>query len=326
MLAPEKILRGGIRIPCVGLGTFGSDRYSASEVAKAVETGLQLGYRFIDCAAVYDNEAQIGEVLSNAISGGISRSDLFIVSKVWNDSHGKGDVLLSCARSLKDLKLDYLDLYLIHWPFRNYHPKGAPPDYHNAGARPFSPEQYLETWHQMERLCKAGYVRSIGTSNMTISKLAMLLKNCTIMPAANEMELHPSFQQPELFDFCTRHGIQPIGYSPMGSPSRPERDKTPDDIVDMEDPIIRRIADRRGILPAQVCLKWAVKRGQIPIPFSVKPEQLKSNLSAIVGDPLTDAEMEQLKQADHNCRLIKGQVFLWDGAKSWTDLWDTDES
>ena len=324
MIITEKKLRGGLLIPGIGLGTFGSDRYDAPAVARAVRTGLDLGYRFIDCAAVYGNEPAVGEAIADARRGGISRPELFIVSKVWNDRHGRGDVLLSCAQSLKDLQLDYLDLYLIHWPFRNFHPKGAPPDFHDPAARAYRHQQYMETWYQMERLQRAGYVRQIGTSNMTIAKLDRLLRDCTIMPAANEMELHPSFQQPELFDYCLAHGIRPIGFSPLGSPSRPGRDRSPEDIADLEDPVVVRIAREHGLHPAQVCLKWAAQRGQIPIPFAVKPEQLLANLQAVSGEELTDGEMAELAAVDRNCRLIKGQVFLWDGARDWMDLWDMD--
>lgn len=328
MSMPVKILRGGAEIPSIGLGTFGSDRYDAETVARAVRTGLDLGYRLIDCASVYGNEEAIGEVLAAAIQGSeaapISRSDLFVVSKVWNDSHGRGDVVLSCAQSLKNLKLDYLDLFLVHWPFRNFHPKGAAPDFHDPSARPYLHDRYMETWEQMERLQRAGLVRQIGTSNMTIPKLELLVRDCTIMPAVNEMELHPSFQQPELFDWCVRHGIQPVGYSPLGSPARPERDRTPDDVVDLEDETIVRLAQIHHLHPAQVCLKWAAQRGQIPIPFSVKPEQLRANLEAIAGTPFSDQEMAALSRCDRDCRLIKGQVFLWDGATEWTALWDLD--
>lgn len=322
MQIPMKKLRGGQFISAIGIGTFGSDRYDEKTVAKAVQEAIACGYRLIDCASVYGNEEQIGQVLAEAIRGGISRQDLFVISKVWNDSHAPGDVLFSCARSLKDLKLDYLDLYVVHWPFRNFHPIGAPPDYHNPDARPYCHEEYMETWYQMERLLQAGLVRHIGTSNMTIKKLSMLIRDCRIMPAANEMELHPTFQQPELFEFCVRHGIQPIGFSPLGSPSRPERDRTPLDIDGLKHPAIISIAQNHGLHPAQVCLKWAVQRGQVPIPFSVKPEQLRANLEAVCGEPLSDEEMRAITEIDCGNRLIKGQVFLWDGAKDWCNLWD----
>ncbi len=322
MRIPHRTLRGGARMPVIGLGTFGSDRYDGQVVAEAVREAIAAGWRLIDCAAVYGNEQQIGVVLSDAVRQGVSRDELFIVSKLWNDMHGKGDVLRSCAQSLKDLQQEYLDLFLVHWPFPNYHPKGASPDYHNSEAKPYQHEAYMETWYQMERLQRAGYVRHIGTSNMTIPKLRLLLQDCTVMPAVNEMELHPSFQQQALFDYCQEHGIQPVGYCPIGSPARPERDRTPEDVVDMADPCVVRIAQEHGLHPAQVCLKWAIQRGQVPIPFSVKSSQMAANLQAATGPMLSQQDMQDLAGVDRQCRLIKGQVFLWEGAVDWTDLWD----
>lgn len=174
----------------------------------------------------------------------------------------------------------------------------------------------------MEELVRLGLVRHIGTSNMTVPKLKLLLEDVQIQPAANEMELHPHFQQPELFEFVRTHGIVPIGYSPLGSPSRPSRDRTPGDTVDIEDPVILQIADRLGLHPATVCIKWAVQRGQVPIPFSVKRPQYLSTLQAVVGVPLTEEDMAQISNIDRNNRLIKGQVFLWKEDQSWEDLWD----
>lgn len=319
---PQRTLRGGDKIPGIGMGTFGSDRYSAEDIAAAVKGASEVGFRLFDCASVYGNEHLIGEVFEEIMEKGIKREELFITSKVWNDMHGKGDVLLSCAKTLKDLKLDYLDLYFVHWPFPNFHPKGAPPDYHNKDAKPYIHEEYMETWYQMERLVKAGLVRHIGTSNMTIPKMKLLLKDARIMPTANEMELHPCFQQPEFYQFCIDHGIQPIGYCPIGSPSRPDRDKTPDDVVDIQEPVVVKIAKAHRVHPAIICIKWAVQRGQIPIPFSIDRDKYASNLRCTVEDLLTDAEMKELEGVDKNCRLIKGQVFLWDGAKGWEDLWD----
>lgn len=169
---------------------------------------------------------------------------------------------------------------------------------------------------------EAGLVKHIGTSNMTIPKLELLLRDAKIKPAANEMELHPHFQQPELFRYCIDHGIVPIGYCPVGSPNRPERDKTENDTVDIEDPVIVKIARRLNVHPAVVCIKWAVQRGQVPIPFSIHRKNYLSNLQCSVVDPLTEEEMKEVETVDKNCRLIKGQVFLWKGAKDWEDLWD----
>lgn len=319
---PSRTLYTGAKIPAIGLGTFGSDRYSAEQVAQAVRGAISVGYRHIDCAAVYGNEAEIGVALQEVMTAGIKREDLWITSKLWNDMHGEGDVLLSCAKTLKDLRLDYLDLYLIHWPFPNYHPPGCSVDSRSPDAKPYVHENYMRTWRQMERLVEMGLVRHIGTSNMTIPKLKLLIRDVRIKPACNQMELHPHFQQPELFEFVVDHGIQPIGYCPLGSPGRPERDRTPEDTADMEDPVIVRIAQRLNVHLAIVCIKWAAQRGQIPIPFSVKRDQYLNNLQAVVTDPLTDEEMKDIEGIDKNCRLIKGQVFLWREGQSWDDLWD----
>lgn len=324
-LVPKRKLYTGEEIPCIGMGTFGSDRFSPEEVAGAVAGAIRCEYRLFDCASVYGNEDLIGQVFAQAVSDGVvRREELFITSKVWNDMHGQGDVLLSCAKTLKDLQVDTLDIYFVHWPFPNYHAPGCDGDSRNPDSTPFSPEAFLKTWRQMERLVDMGLTRHIGMSNMTIPKLEAVLPRCRIKPALIEMELHPSFQQPELFAYCVERGIQPVGFCPIGSPSRPERDKTPEDVADTEIPVLVEIARAHGVHPAVICLKWAVQRGQIPIPFSVREGEYISNLRAVVEDPLTEAEMETLRGVDQNCRLIKGQVFLWQGAKGWEDLWDVD--
>ena len=322
---PKRILSNGQEIPCIGMGTFGSDHFSPEQVAAAVAGAIRCGYRLFDCASVYGNEDLIGRVFEEAISEGIvSRGDLVVASKVWNDMHGQGDVLLSCAQTLKDLRLDYLDIYFVHWPFPNYHAPGCDGDSRNPDSKPFSAEEFMATWRRMERLADMGLVRTLGMSNMTIPKLEAVLPLCRIKPAVIEMELHPCFQQPELYDYAVAHGIQPIGYCPIGSPNRPERDTTPDDIADTQVPEVTEIAKAHGVHPAVVCLKWAVQRGQIPIPFSIHEKNYLANLECTVKDPLTEEEMAILKGADRNCRLIKGQVFLWPGAMSWHDLWDED--
>lgn len=321
---PKRRVYTGAQIPAVGLGTYGSDRFSAEQIAEAVRGAIAVGYRHIDCASVYGNEHLIGEVLQEAIQSGIKREELWVTSKLWNDMHGDGDVLISCAKSLKDLRLDYLDLYLVHWPFPNFHAPGASVDSRDPDARPYIHEEFMKVWRQMERLVEMGLVKHIGTSNMTIPKLKLLLRDAKIKPACNEMELHPHFQQPELFKFVVDNDIVPIGFCPIGSPNRPDRDKTETDTVDIEDPVIVKIAQRHKVHPAVICVKWAVQRGQIPIPFSIHRPEYLSNLKAAVTDPLTDEEMEAIAKIDKNCRLIKGQVFLWEGAKGWEDLWDLD--
>lgn len=318
-LVERKVLASGASIPVVGLGTFGSDLITVGQIAGAVKGAIALGYRHIDCASVYGNESQIGQVFSGILGSGlVQREELWVTSKVWNDRHD--DVIGSCKQSLADLQLDYLDLYLIHWPFPNFHASGCDVTSRSADAKPYIHAEYMKTWAQMEKLVGMGLVKHIGTSNMTIPKMELLLRDCNIQPSCNEMELHPHFQQPELFQYCLDRKILPIGYSPLGSPGRPERDRTADDTVDVEDPVVVKIAEAHSIHPVSVCLKWAIQRGQVPIPFSVN--HYRSNLEAAASDPLTAEEMAELATIDKQCRLIKGQVFLWKENQSWEDLWD----
>jgi len=306
-------------MPAIGLGTFGSDHISADEVAMAVKGAIRAGYRHLDCASVYGNEDRIGRAIEES---GIARDELWITSKLWNDQHSR--VEESCRKSLRDLGLTRLDMYLVHWPFPNFHPPGCSVESRSADSRPYIHEDFMATWRAMERLVELGLTRHIGTSNMTIPKLRLLLRDARIRPAVNEMELHPHFQQPELFEFVKANGMEPVGYSPIGSPNRPERDRTAEDTVDVEDPVITGIAARLGIAPAAVCIKWAVQRGQTPIPFSVKPRNYIANLECLQSAPLTDEDMRAIAGIDRNCRLIKGQVFLWKDNQSWEDLWDLD--
>ena len=273
-LVPERTLHTGARMPAIGLGTFGTDHVTADEIAAAVQGAAVVGYRHFDCASVYGNEDRIGFVLQKIIAGGIPREELWITSKLWNDKHAEADVIPSCRQSLADLRLDYLDMYLVHWPFPNFHPPGCDVSSRSPDARPYIHANFMKTWRQLEKLVDLGLVRHIGTSNMTIPKLKLLLADARIKPAVNEMELHPHFQQPELFEFVRANGIQPIGYCPIGSPGRPERDRTPDDTVDIEDPVIVSIARRLGVHPAVVCVKWAVQRGANAHPVLRQSAQL----------------------------------------------------
>jgi alcohol dehydrogenase (NADP+) len=320
-LIPVIFLSDGGKIPVIGLGTFGSDSVEPETVASTVSKAILAGYRHIDCASVYGNEANIGRTLNELFKSGIiNREDLWITSKLWNDKHN--DVAASCRKSLADLQLDYLDLYLIHWPVPNYHPPKCDVNTRNPNAKPYIHDNYMNTWRQMESLVEKGLAKRIGTSNMTLPKLKLLLRDAKIRPAFNEMELHPHFQQPELFEFCQHNNIQPIAYCPLGSPGRPDRDRTPEDTVDLEDLVITQIAERHHVTPAQVAIKWAIQHGQIPIPFSVN--HFNENIEALVKVKLTNKDMEDIAKIDKNCRLIKGQVFLWKDNQSWEDLWDID--
>ena len=319
---PFRTLASGAHLPAIGLGTFGSDHVTGAAVAEAVKFAASVGYRHFDCASVYGNEPQIGEALNEIVLTGIPREQLWITSKVWNNMHAPEDVIRSCRKSLDDLRQEYLDLFLVHWPFPNHHPSGCDVSVRNPHAKPYIHENYMRTWQAMEELVDRGWVRHIGSSNMTQPKMELLLRDARIKPVVNEMELHPHFQQTAFFSYLVERGVQPIGYSPIGSPARPERDRTPEDTSPTEDPVIREIAARHGVHPAVVCLKWAVQRGQVPIPFSPAPRNIVANLQGGCGHPLSDEEMNAIAGLDRNCRLIKGQVFLWRDDQTWEALWD----
>src|SRR6476646_3226377 len=207
---PKRRLYTGAEMPAIGLGTFGSDHVSPEEIAEAVKGAIEVGYRHIDCASVYGNEDRIGAALRET---GVPREELWITSKLWNDKHAESDVIPSCRQSLADLQLDYLDMYLVHWPFPNFHPPGCDVSSRSPDAKAYIHENYMKTWRQMEKLVDLGLVRHIGTSNMTIPKLELLLRDARIQPAVNEMEMHPHLQQTELFEFLRARGIAPIAYS-----------------------------------------------------------------------------------------------------------------
>ena len=209
-LIPQRTLYTGARMPAIGLGTFGSDHVTADEIAAAVKGAAAIGYRHFDCASVYRNEDRIGPALREIMAGGVRRDDLWITSKLWNDKHSETDVIASCRQSLADLQLDYLDLYLVHWPFPNFHPPGCDVSSRSPDARPYIHADYMKTWRQMEKLVDLGLVRHIGTSNMTIPKLELLLPDARIRPAVNELEMHPHFQQTELFEYVRAHGMEPV--------------------------------------------------------------------------------------------------------------------
>ena len=322
-IVPKVKVYTGEEIPCIGMGTFGSDRFSAEEVSAAVAGAIRCGYRMFDCAACYGNEHQIGEVFKAAFDEGVvERKDLYIMTKVWNDMHER--VEESCRKSIADLQCEYIDMFFIHWPFPNYHAPGCDVDSRNPDSKPFSVEEFMNTYRQCESLVEKGLIRHIGISNMTIPKLEAVLPLMKIKPVACELELHPCFQQQELFDYLVEHDLQPIGYMPLGSPKRPERDMMPEDIADMEMPEMKEIAKAHNCHPALIALKWAHQRGQIPIPFSVHEANYVSNIKSMTEDPLTDEEMATIATLERNNRLVKGQVFLWEGAKDWHDLWDED--
>ena len=198
---------------------------------------------------------------------------MWITGKLWNDSHD--DPIAACKNSIADLNCDYLDLYFVHWPFPNYHPPGCFVDSIDANAKPYIHEAFMETWMAMEESISMGLVRRSGTSNVSQAKMDLLLRDCKVKPCVNEMEIHPHYQQPELYDYMRKNDIQVIGFCPLGSPGRPDRDRTSDDTVDLEDPVVVEIAKEFKVHFASIAVAWAVRRGQVTIPQSCSERHTK---------------------------------------------------
>lgn len=309
----------GDKMPRLGLGTWKS---APGQVHAAVAEAVRLGYRHIDCAHIYGNEPEVGSGLAEALdSGAAGRDDLWITSKLWNNSHRPEHVRPALEKTLADLRLDHLDLYLIHWPVHLVAEvmfAEATEHFIAYDALPIT-----ETWAAMEELVRAGLCRHIGVSNFTTAKLQTLLNNGSIPPAVNQVELHPYLQQPGMLEFCDKNDIHLTAYAPLGSGDRPERMRGPDDPVLLEEPALAEIAQAHDVSPAQVCIAWALARGTSVIPKSVRPERLAQNLAAkdlVLGE----ADMAAIAALDRHRRYVTGTEWtklnspytleiVWDG-------------
>lgn len=266
MQVPSIVLNDRNTIPQLGYGVWKIDDQDAS---KAVQNAIRTGYRHIDTARIYENEKGVGEGIRNC---GIKRNDLFVTTKVWNADQGYDSTLKACEGSLARLGLDYVDLYLIHWP---------------------APERdlYVETWKAMIHLKKEGFIKSIGVSNFRISDLERLINETGIVPVLNQIELHPAFQQHELRHFHKKHHIATEAWSPLGQGKL------------LEDTSLAEIADAHGKTVAQIILRWHIEIGNIVIPKSQSPERMVENF-AIFDFSLTEADHEKIARLDqHDGRI-----------------------
>ncbi|XP_078372439.1 aldo/keto reductase slr0942-like [Oculina patagonica] len=267
-------LNNGALMPSIGLGTWKSMK---GEVGKAVRLALQYGYKHIDCAQAYYNEDEIGEALVEIFKEGkLKREDVFITSKLWSNCHAPEEVLSACQETLKNLQLDYLDLYLIHLPcaFK----KDAPhPSCIADGVIGYSPQGIANTWKAMERLVDKGLCKAIGISNFTVKKTKTLLETAKIVPACNQVELHPYLPQEKLITFFKSKGIAVTGYSPLGSFFP---DKATEPIV-LENPVLKTIAEKHSTSTALIALAWGIKRGTPVLPKAVSENHIKENLEAL---------------------------------------------
>ena len=311
-------LNSGDQIPALGLGTWKS---APGAVAAAVKEAIACGYRHIDCAPIYGNEPEVGQALSEVLqTGSVTRQDLWITSKLWNNAHAPELVEPALRQSLTDLGLAYLDLFLIHWPV--VFAPGVLFAQKSEEFIPLAAQPIIETWKALEACREQGLVRNIGVCNFTVTKLKDLCARATIPPAMNQIELHPYLQQEQMLAFCREHNIQLTAYSPLGSGDRPKALKKKDEPTLLDNPVIGKVAARHGIAPAQVLLAWGLTRGTVVIPKSTNPERIRQNLAA-ADLRLDEQDMAEMAALDLGFRFVEGDFFCGQGSPySVQDLWD----
>jgi alcohol dehydrogenase (NADP+) len=308
----------GDRMPLLGLGTW---KAAPGEVGAAVREAIRLGYRHLDCASVYANEPEVGVAIRGAIEAGeVRREELWITSKLWSNAHGHENVEPALRRTLADLGVEWLDLYLIHWPVP-IRPGVAFPQSADDLLPPEA-APLADTWRGMEAVLELGLTRHIGVSNFSSRKLQRIQAEARLRPEVNQVERHPLLQQPQLLADCAAAGIHITAYSPLGSGDRPAALKGADEPVLLNNPLIGTIAAEHGCSPAQVLIAWHLECGVSTIPKSVSPERLRENLAA-ADLTLTPADMERIGGLDQHLRLVDGSFWLLEGSP-WTlpTLWD----
>ena len=323
-------LSDGTLMPQAAMGTFHSDNPDLEAAMEdIIIEAIRLGYRHLDCATAYQNEEVVGRAISKAIESSlVIREELFVLSKLWNKNMKPEEVIPALEQTLKDLGLEYLDMYLVHWPWPNYHEPGSAGDAVNAHAVPYIHEDFMKVWEKMTELKKSGKVKNIGTSNQTQKTMELLLRDTDHFnrPSYNQMELHPLFQQQDIVKYLISEKVVPSGYMSLGSPRRPGRDRFAEHQVDMLHPIIQQVAGETGMTPPEVCLSWAHQREQNNVGYvamAERSEWIKSNLACATKEALSNNQYIKINGdgSDENLgintnnRLIWGQVFFWPEAR-----------
>jgi alcohol dehydrogenase (NADP+) len=310
--------RNGDEMPIIGLGTWKS---KPGEVYQAVLWALEAGYRHIDCAAIYNNEKEVGNALEKAFKDRlIKREELFITSKLWNSNHRLDDVQAALKRTLKDLKLSYLDLYLIHWPVSFKQGVGFAENREEFYT--YSDVPLIQTWEGMEQCKDQGFTRHIGVSNFNIEKLGELIRSGRIVPEMNQIELHPFLPQEKLVNFCRSNGILLTAYSPLGSGDRADSIKKPNEPSLLENPTVIEIASAHKASSAQILIAYSIHRGIAVIPKSVNKERIGQNLEASKIQ-LSEADMEKLSNIGISYRYVDGSFFTGPMSPyTLDDLWE----
>lgn len=305
--------RNNDKMPILGLGTFRSE---PNEVYQAVLSAIKIGYRHIDCAAAYGNEKEVGNAIAEAIDQGlVTREELWVTSKLWNASHGEENVIPALNQTLKDLQLDYLDLYLIHWPVALK--KGTEMPEKASDFIPLSEVPLSSTWKGMEAALEQGLAKHIGVSNFNKNHIKEVWDTAVHKPEMNQVEMHPFLQQEELLGFCTNNEIHLTAYAPLGS------------LVDenttlrlLENDTIKNISNSRNMSPAQVAMAYTIQRGIAVIPKSINEARLLQNLETL-NHTLTEEDMALLKDVDKGHRFIDGKFWeVENGPYTADSIWN----
>jgi len=310
--------RNNDTMPLLGLGTWKSDKGNAY---KAVRNAIKIGYRHIDCAPIYLNEEEIGKALTDAFKeGDVKREDLWITSKLWCNSHGDDHVEPALQKTLNDLQLDYIDLYLIHWPIV----------FKNDVVLPEKGDELIcltdvpisITWKAMEKCVAKGLTRHIGVSNFSIKKLKDLIAHSNIKPEMNQIEIHPFLQQNKMLEFSKTENFHLTAYSPLGSKDRVDFLKSDNEPSLLEHPIILEIAMVHQCSPAQVLISWSIARNIAVIPKSSNPGRIQQNFDSQKLN-LTESDLEQISKLNENFRYVNGTFFPFENSTyTIDDLWD----
>lgn len=296
---PMVKFNNGLQYPVLGLGTWQAtpdiNESELTEIYEAIKTAIDIGYRHFDCAAYYHNEKSVGKAIAEKIKEGvIKREDVYITSKLWNNKHNPKDVEVELKKILQDLGLNYLDLFLIHWPF------GTTDDLDSNGKLLDSGFSYIDTWKAMEQCVQLGLTKSIGVSNFNIKQIKDILEIATIKPVVNQVENHPYLTQNKLKEVCENNGILLTAYGPLGSPYRNDDSNN---LNLLDEPVIKQIANNYKKTTAQILIKFQIQRGVIVIPKSSNARRLKENFD-VWDFEMSKEEIDLLESLNKDLRYV----------------------